>query len=41
VGSGSVDPSQPSWGASILVLLAWGVVACVLGAVVDRRRDVE
>jgi ABC-2 type transport system permease protein len=41
VGSGSVDPGQPSWGASLLVLLAWGVVLCVLGAAVDRRRDVE
>jgi hypothetical protein len=41
VGRGGIDPSEPSWGASILILLAWGVVLCVLGAAVDRRRDVE
>jgi ABC-2 type transport system permease protein len=41
VGRGSFDPGEPSWGASILILIAWGVVFCVLGAVVDRRRDVE
>jgi hypothetical protein len=41
VGRGGINPDEPSWGASILVLLAWGVVLCVLGAVVDRRRDVE
>jgi hypothetical protein len=41
VGSGSISPDEPSWGASILVLIAWGVVFITLGAVVDRRRDVE
>lgn len=41
VGRGTFDPGEPTWGASILVLLAWGVVLCVLGAAVDRRRDVE
>jgi ABC-2 type transport system permease protein len=41
VGRGTADPDQPSWAAYILILLAWGVVLCVLGAVVDRRRDVE
>jgi hypothetical protein len=41
VGSGAIAPDEPSWGASILVLIAWGVVFCTLGAVVDRRRDVE
>jgi ABC-2 type transport system permease protein len=40
VGRGGIS-GDPSWGASILVLLAWAVVACVAGALVDRRRDVE
>jgi MFS family permease len=41
VGRGFAPSDEPSWGVSILVLVAWAVVACVLGAAVDRRRDVE
>ena len=40
VGRGGMD-GDPSWGTSIAVLVAWAVVACALGALVDRRRDVE
>jgi ABC-2 type transport system permease protein len=40
VGRGGIS-GDPSWGASILVLLAWAAVACTAGALVDRRRDVE
>jgi ABC-2 type transport system permease protein len=41
VGRGFAPSDEPSWGVSILVLVAWAVVACGIGAVVDRRRDVE
>jgi ABC-2 type transport system permease protein len=41
VGRGTGPPDELSWGASILVLLAWAVVVCTAGALVDRRRDVE
>jgi hypothetical protein len=40
-GGAPIGSDEPSWGASILVLVAWAVVVCVAGALVDRRRDVE
>jgi ABC-2 type transport system permease protein len=39
VGLGGND--DMSLAASILVLVAWALVWCVVGALVDRRRDVE
>jgi hypothetical protein len=41
VGRGVPNAGDPGWGTSILVLIAWAVVACAAGALVDRRRDVE
>jgi hypothetical protein len=41
VGRGVPTAGDPGWGTSILVLIAWAVVACAAGALVDRRRDVE
>jgi hypothetical protein len=29
------------FGSSVLLLVAWAVVVCAAGALVDRRRDVE
>ena len=40
VGRGLPD-GGPSWGGAIALLIAWAVVACAAGALVDRRRDVE
>ena len=39
IGSGGDD--QVSFGQAILVAVAWTVVVCAIGALVDRRRDVE
>ena len=43
VGRGGAEASAgvPGWGTSILLLVAWTVVLCAAGALVDRRRDVE
>jgi MFS family permease len=40
-GGAQIGADEPSWATSILVLVAWAIVACVAGALVDRRRDVE
>jgi ABC-2 type transport system permease protein len=39
IGAGGDD--QVGFGAAILVAVAWTVVVCAIGAIVDRRRDVE
>jgi ABC-2 type transport system permease protein len=38
---GAASGDVPGWGASMLLLVAWAVVLCVAGAVIDRRRDVD
>jgi hypothetical protein len=38
---GSGGDAEIAFAGSILIVLAWAVVACVLALVVDRRRDVD